>query len=250
MKTKALLSKVVLGIALLSGWQIRCQSNYIATNTVKFPSLNVGGGQTLMMGFSHTNLFTNFYPYTLVGGDEQEQEFQYYWSNIFSAHEPIPESLAAEQDTNGNWGLAMDGMQLSVRFRKVKFIQGELVPAYIILRNVGVERRGWDRNALPDNGYQFTLQQGTNISTWFRPKQESVPMIFSGGMNEGDPYRYIAYPHTQGLTVVYLNRFFDLNHTGQYSLRVEINVPTMDGKGTTNVVSGMATFEVMQKSSH
>lgn len=235
---------------MLADWRADCQSSYVATNTAKFPSLNVGGGRPVMMDFRHPNLFTNFYPYTLVGGDEQEQELGYYFSNTPPAHNPIPELMAAEQDTNGNWGATIDEMQLSLRFHKVKFIQGELVPAYIILRNVGLKERHWHRNALPDNGYQFSLKHGTNILTWFRPQKPCLPVIFSGGMYEGDPYAFNAYPHTQSLTAVYLNRFFDLSQPGQYSLQVQIAVPTMNEQGTTNVVSGTAVFEITPKPSN
>jgi len=46
---------------------------------------------------------------------------------------------------------------------------------------------------------------------------------------------------------VYLNRFFDLSQPGQYSLHVQITVPTVGGGITTNVVSGTATFEIVAK---
>ena len=75
-------------------------------------------------------------------------------------------------------------------------------------------------------------------------------MYVIGSMDEGDPYSYVAEPKTEGLTIVYLNRFFDLSQPGEYSLQVQIQVPTADGKGTTNVVSGTAKFEVVKELLH
>jgi hypothetical protein len=173
--------------------------------------------------------------------------FQFLWDGCAT----IIETLPSEQDTNGNWGMPTDGMQLSVRFHQQQFTSGLMVPAYIILRNLGTTNRTWVRNALPDNGYKFVLRNGTNILTWLRPQSVPPPhtyMIDTG--SEEDPYTYIAETHTQGLTIVYLNRFFDLSQPGTYSLQVEIPVPVANGEGTTNVVSGIATFEVVNSIAH
>lgn len=236
---------------MFSWAQADCQSNYVATNTIRFPWGSPGGGENLLGGGYATNYITNSYPYTRIGGEEERNELQSYTTRIIWERKSIPEILPVEQDTNGNWGELTDGMQLSVRFAKPKYAQGEMVPARIILRNLTSASRKWLRNALPDNGYQFTLQHGSNSVAWSRPQAQPVRgMTDSGNMNEHDPYRYVADPHTEGLTIVYLSRFFDLSQPGQYSLRVQIAVPAMNGQGTTNVVSGTASFEIIPTPLH
>jgi len=203
MKTKLLMFQILSWTILLCliDCQARGQPNYIATNTVKFPWVSPGGDLNLASGYRTTNLFLNFYPCTRFAGEKVQDELNYYLTNVVSGHNYIPGFFAAEADTNGYWGLPADGFQLSLRFHQFRFAQSEFVPAYIILRNLSSATRIWTRNAVPDNGYQFTLRNGTNTLTWFRPQPEWVPMMTgSGSLNECDPYRYIAYPHTQGLT--------------------------------------------------
>jgi len=233
------------GITIFAIHPAFCQTNYMATNQMVFPR-HLGGGN----GFPPIRTLTNSYPYIRIGGDGEDEEFQYFMRDI-SKNTTIIETLPSEQDTNGNWGMPTDGMQLSVRFHQQQFTSGLMVPAYIILRNLGTTNRTWVRNALPDNGYKFVLRNGTNILTWLRPQSVPPPhtyMIDTG--SEEDPYTYIAETHTQGLTIVYLNRFFDLSQPGTYSLQVEIPVPVANGGGTTNVVSGIATFEMINSIAH
>lgn len=244
-KTQKQLVILCAGITLLANWHVYAQSNNTKAYTTSFLSLTGGGNR-----FSPDRLVTNSFPYTRIAGDTQDDEMQYYLTQI-SEHRILPEIMPVEQDTNGDWGVVTDGLQLSLRFRQSEFLQGDMVPAYMILRNLGSTARKWLRNALPDNGYQFTLRQGTKVVIWMRPQQKYIPPSYViGGREEGDPYWYVAEPKTEGLTIVYLNRFFDLSQFGRYSLQVQIRVPTSDGKGATNVVSGTATFEVVPKLSH
>jgi len=252
MKTKYITFPIELcaGLLLLVTLQANCQSDYVATNAAKFPGITSSGGENLLGGGYVTNYIINSYPYTRIGGDGQGEEFQFYTARVISERKSVPEILPVEQDTNGNWGTPSDGLQLSLRFPQPTFVQTEMVPAHIILRNLKSTGRKWLRNALPDDGYQFTLKHGTNSVTWSRPQTQPVyGMTDAGSMNEHDPYRYVADPHTEGLTIVYLNRFFDLSQPGKYSLQVQIKVPATDGKSTTSVVSGTATFEIIEKSS-
>jgi hypothetical protein len=231
------------GITIFAIHPAFSQTNYMATNLTVFPSA-AGGG----LRFGIQRILTNSYPYTRIGGDNQFDELQDYLSSMVK-NKRIPEILPAEQDTNGNWGVPTDEMQLSVRFHQPQFIAGQMVPAYIILRNLGTTNRTWMRNAVPDNGYKFTLRNETNVLTWMRP--QSLPNVQEfDSHNEGDPYSYIGVSKAQGLTIVYLNRFFDLSQPGTYSLQVEIPVPVANGEGTTNVVSGIATFEVINSIAH
>jgi hypothetical protein len=237
------------GIILFALRPAFCQTNYMATNKMIFPRVLGGGTRCPPI----RNL-TNSYPYIRIGGDGEFDEFLTFIRDM-SNNKRIVECLPSEQDTNGNWGVPTGAMQLSVRFHQQQFITGQMVPAYIILRNLGMTNRTWVRNALPDNGYKFTLTNGTNILTWMRPQSVPQPLpkigaYFDDTQTEGDPYTYDAVPQAEGLTIDYLNRFFDLSQPGMYSLQVEIPVPVANGEGTTNVVSGIATFEVVNSIAH
>ena len=52
------------------------------------------------------------------------------------AAEKSRESLPAEQYPEGNWGTATNGFQLSLRFSKPTFTNGESVAAVMLMRNV------------------------------------------------------------------------------------------------------------------
>jgi hypothetical protein len=60
-----------------------------------------------------------------------------------------------------------------------------------------------------------------------------------------DPYRFRMEAHVQELTMVGLEQFFDLSKAGNYSVQVQIHIPTADRKGETNLISGTAKFEVV-----
>ena len=247
MKTKICLANLFCVLALVFSKCAYAQSSNVVSIPVTFPRVEPGGGGK----FGVFRPITNCYPYTRIGGEGQNDEFQDYITKIVHDRKVIPEILPAEQDTNGNWGLPTDGMQLSVRFRQTDFLSGQMVPAYIILRNLSNTKRQWWRNALPDNGYLFILTHGTNTINWVRPQSHpSNDRYFSGSATEADPYKYVAEPKTQSLTIVYLNRFYDLGQPGLYSLQVQIQVPTLDGKETTNVLSGTATFTIKNSTPH
>jgi hypothetical protein len=165
--------------------------------------------------------------------DESGYENAYYRSRLLH-RERIPEILPASQDTNGNWGLPTDGLQLSVRFRRHGFVQKEPVAAVIILRNLNSQPRDmWSYN-IPT---EVTLRHGTNTSTWTRPKP-NIPVDDP----PGHPYRLEG--KSEELTTARLDRLFNLEQPGEYSVQVRATQLRSNGPGTTNVVSGVATFRI------
>jgi hypothetical protein len=234
MKTNTQFIAICL-LAVSIGWHLHASLTYDAPN-----------GHGVQIGLIPTG--TNTYQSTQFAGD-CEDEMNYYIVRA-QRHKPIPEILPAAQDTSGNWGMPTDGMQLSVRFRKHEFLRGETVPALIILRNLGTTTRSWWRNSLPDLSYQFTVYRGTNVFTWARPqkgKPSRLTMQSGGNGNMTDPYHSSISPHMEEFTGVDINHFFDLSQLGKYSLQVQIQVPTSDGKDKTNIISGVASFQVVEK---
>lgn len=249
-----ILKIVILLFAGLTVYTHGQTNNSIAT-TNQYTRL-LGSGVKILSGEAVTNVYPNSYPYTRIAGDGEDKEYMSYIFDKFAHRQSIPEIMPVAQDINGNWGTPTDGMQLSVRFHQAEFLQGDLVPAYMVLRNLGSASRRWWRNGFPDCGYQFALRRGTNVFTWMRLQQK--PMTAQERLEKGiqfpdlhfDPCDFSAAPKTEDLTILYLNRFFDLSQTGTYSLQVQIRVPALNGKGDTNVISGTAAFEVVPKPSY
>ena len=237
------------------------QTNYSATNTMHFEIL-VGAGAKIPQGISITNFYPGSYPFNRIAGENENDELMNYIFERAGKRKPIPEIMPVEIDTNGNWGEEVNELRLSVRFQHDQFDQGKKVPVYIIVRNLGISTNAWWRNGPPDYGYQFTLSYNTNTIIWRRPQQhhlteadyEKMGVFGRMGDRHGDdpegddPFWCKAEPHTEDLTVLDLNRFFDLHQPGQYSLQIQITVPDLTG-GTTNVVSGICTFEIVQSAS-
>ena len=123
------------------------------------------------------------------------------------------------------------------------------MPAVVILRNLGPLPRGWWRNALPDHGYRFTVWHEGQVATWGRPQQKPdlAPHDVSNLAPTLDPYGCYLGPKTQDLTVIDLRRFFDLKRHGKYSVQAQISLPSSGGKGEENIVSGVATFEIVKQ---
>jgi hypothetical protein len=218
------------------------------SNNIQWP---LGNGQKIYPYRSSTNTF----PITRIAGENEIDEAHAYIDSLQEGRS-IPEIMAADIDPNANWGALSDGMQVSVWLRQTNYFSGAMVPAVLILRNTGAEKREWWRNGYPDCGYHFKLSFATNTIEWGRaPQQRRKPNIddlYSGPDPEHagvDPFWFVSEPRTEDLTILYLNRFFDLSQTGKYSLQVQIQVPTSDGKGSTNLISGIAVFEISQLNS-
>jgi hypothetical protein len=57
-------------------------------------------------------------------------------TQLFEEAKKTKESLPANEFPEGNWGLAQDGFQLSLRFEKPEFTNSEPITAILLLRNV------------------------------------------------------------------------------------------------------------------
>jgi hypothetical protein len=78
MKTKSMkiLILLVAGISMLACRPAFCQTNYMATNQMVFPR-HLGGGN----GFPPIRTLTNSYPHIRIGGDGEDEEFQYFMAS-------------------------------------------------------------------------------------------------------------------------------------------------------------------------
>lgn len=169
-------------------------------------------------------------------GSNSEAEADYYmYRNDLG--EPIPETLPATQDIHGNWGVAIKGLQLSLRFRQHEFLTNQPVQALLIFRNL--ESSSNFSVVIPEpEDYEYFLYHGTNVIEWEKSKRNPEAGIT-------DMYRKSCLGATsQALAVMNLRQIFDLNDLGDYSLKVQIKIGK---RNQTNIVSGVASFEIVDK---
>ena len=180
--------------------------------------------------------------------------------------DPLPEQLPASLDTNGNWGQPADGLQLSVRFHRREFLPGEPVNAMVLLRNVDTAPRGMYfrcyQKLQPSKNLSYVLRSGTNVSNW----NWIAPPI---PVEDRHPFdSRLMEPHSQMAFFVRPDLIFDLSKPGEYSIQVtRAEIPrsswvhstnVLDTAArherarrfwavTTNIVSGVATFRIVEK---
>ena len=242
MKTKTTFG-FLLGLAVLSFVLLNCSRSNSDSTKDRFPHYADHGVQ-----ISIFKMPTNCYPIAFFAGTNMTSEFDYYVQR-FNMHSTISEVLPAEQDPGGNWGTPANDFQLSLRFRHARYPEDRSIPVVVILRNLSpTNSPRWWRNALPDHGYQITIQSGTKIFHRMRP-QNALPKIvdWSDGSRNTDPYECQIMPHVEELTVIDLKQFLDPKQLGQYSAQVQLSVPRPDGKGETKLISGTATFEIVER---
>jgi len=244
MKTKTA-SRFLLGLAVLSVVLLNCSRGNSGTTNARFSQYADHGFQ---IGVLSAPMPTNCYPIRFFAGTGIGGEYDNYIQRYHN-HTLIPETLPVEQDPDGNWGQPVNDFQLSLRFRHARFPKGGPVPALMILRNLSsTNSPRWWRNALPDHGFQFTLHHGTKVLHWMRPQNPPPPNGDWGEIvSNTDPYLCQIMPHVEELTVIDLKQLFDLKRLGKYSTQVQLCMPTSDGKVETNLVSGTATFELVEK---
>ena len=86
------------------------------------------------------------------------------------------------------------------------------------------------------------LSHGTNIVVW----RKLVSSDLTHTREDNGMFGYTIKPKSEGLVAAHINRFFAVGEPGEYSLQVEIFVTSSDGS-KTNVMSGSASFEVVDK---
>lgn len=132
------------------------------------------------------------------------------------------ESVPAEQDPQGNWGEQANGFQLSLRFEKQVFTNGEDIVGTILIRNIA-----------------------TNAQTYFRP-------AYIAAMKDGKPVKRLndvkikeltvspettLFPQSQHKSKEHLNQEYNLLETGKYEFQAACSRPQVTSKTVTIIVT-------------
>jgi hypothetical protein len=150
------------------------------------------------------------------------------------------ELLPAEEDSEGNWGMPTNGIQMSARFYKTNFTVGDPISVVILLRNVG-------QTNLPDGGaswvnypYLLTLRCDEELI-------EPVVPAVKPGPHDGSAWGGSIVPGTQARDVLRIDKIFDLSRPGAYKLTAERGGFRDDGTRVVRGSSGVAEFWIIPK---
>lgn len=125
------------------------------------------------------------------------------------------ECRPAAQDPEGHWGQVTRGFQLSLRFDKQQFTNGEPVVATIFMRNVSTNRLSYLTDTLTTHPAPVdVLVQKTHEA--LKLKTETAHTIITGTARMAS-----LYPQTQHKYRVRLDRYYDLSEKGVYNVRAE-----------------------------
>lgn len=204
-------------------------------------------GSALSPSVTQTNVFA-LSQYNIK--DETGGEQAYYVHCILN-HIVMPETLPADLDTNGNWGAATNGFQLSLRFRKKEFAVGEAVPAVTILRNLEYRSRTLLVTNSPSFFLKFMLFYETNSLPEEGKTNGALPAIAytDGSSLPSPPHGFIDWtwkPRSETEVALNLNEIFDLSRAGNYTAVGICRVYSPATKAVSfEVVSGPASFAVV-----
>jgi hypothetical protein len=192
---------------------------------------------------SETNIFK-----TVVwhGDDMLDSGYMRAWHYHRFSGVPIPEELATNHRDGAKWGFPVGELQLGVRVLQDELTLGESVTVSIVLRNVGDEPKNINWGRHPESPFEFKLTNGTNVYVWTN-RGEEVHRKDISSAGHADMTDYPIPAQQQAITLIQLDRLFDLEKEGEYSIQVQHREKLLTGGGTTNVVSGVATFKIVAK---
>jgi hypothetical protein len=118
------------------------------------------------------------------------------------------ESRPAGQDPEGHWRLPSNGFQLSLRFDKLAFTNGEPVIATVLLRNVTNTPIKFLR--------LYISHQPSPISIMVFRGEKQVPLRKDYVFQDASGTEITIYPQTQRKYRVKLNDYYELTSSGEF----------------------------------
>lgn len=181
--------------------------------------------------------------------DETLKEEGYYAHNMIT-HTVMPETLPANLDTNDIWGFETNGLQLSIRLRNTNYIAGDVVPVITIVRNLDPNPKTLLLTNSPSLFLSFLVRRGTGEYL----HERIIPIIQQKEIYEpvpSSPYGFLNFslsPRCQREVVQDLNKIFDLNQSGLYSVQAICRVYSPETKAPLfEVSSGITSFKIVEK---
>jgi hypothetical protein len=156
------------------------------------------------------------------------------------------DSRPAEDDSEGHWGTVTEGFQLSLRFEKDSFTNGEPVVACVILRNVSDKPLTYPYEYSPDNReINFVLlRDGTRVYGIYDVRPGATFQERLKALRTGHGWTRLSPPGTQRNFYVNLSDIFNLTTNGQYIACATRAILKYNSIVVGEVSSGNAGFRV------
>jgi hypothetical protein len=153
------------------------------------------------------------------------------------------ESRPAGLDLEGNWGLPVEGVQLSMRLERTVYEVGEPIGVTFLIRNVSDQRVVFSQT-YPENDFKLIATQGRSLAPPTPRAAEPQPGSVVGRIlphsrqRELQPWQQIKY-------VMRLTDVYELNAVGEYVIYAKRLIPKLKGTGVSEVRSGNAIIRVV-----
>lgn len=149
----------------------------------------------------------------------------------------LPIAFPAEEDSKGNWGMPLEGMQLSFRLEKYSYEVGEPIKALILLRNLSLQDASWRGTRGTEEDYTFFISQ-TNGSMVSRRKANPFVTDVSG-------HSIDVASRSQNAYWIDLDIAYDLTVPGTYQIYLARKVPRRIESGAVELRSSSATLTLL-----
>ena len=126
------------------------------------------------------------------------------------------ESLPTERDPDGHWGGATNGFQLSLRFPKLTFTNGEPIVATLLLRNVTNSPVKFLRAVVTYQPSPINVLAYKNGKPCATKGAGHKMEVISGG-------EITVYPQTQRRFKVKLNDYYDFTGGGEFVFQADLD---------------------------
>lgn len=153
----------------------------------------------------------------------------------------LDEARPALLDKEGNWGFPVEGFQLSLRFTKWIYTNGEPIEAVILLRNVTENILDSVTASRGAGEYEFSVTGAAN---------QRVPLLYNEPQDRiskfgGSPKAFRILPRTQRKFVVELGRRWQPRQSGTYIVSVWRNVMSAQRGAMAELRSGNALLRIV-----
>jgi hypothetical protein len=134
----------------------------------------------------------------------------------------VPESRPANQDPEGHWGEIENGLQISLRFEKKTFTNGEPIDALLFVRNV--------------TNKPLAYLPLTQILATKDGKPVSQKRANNGEIFVSTPMSDTIFPQTQKKKRERLDQLFDLTQSGEYLFQGECRRPKATSQNVSIII--------------
>jgi hypothetical protein len=152
----------------------------------------------------------------------------------------------AENDPEGHWGPVEEGFQLSLRFEKDSFTNGEPIAACVTLRNVSDKTLVYPYEYSPDQR-EITfvlLRNGVRLYGAYDVRPGATFQDRLRALRTGHGWNRSSPPGTQRRFFVKLNDTFNLTTNSQYVVSATRTIRRSDSNQDGQVSSASASFRI------